>query len=86
MKKIYISFLGLLISLSTMAQSGQLSGKVFDGVDKRPLVNAHVQFIGGAVTTTDSNGEFALPCTGAGSISVSFVGYRTVRNKVGELQ
>ncbi len=65
-----------------MAQSGQLSGKVFDGVDKRPLVNAHVQFIGGAVTTTDSNGEFALPCTGAGSISVSFVGYRTVRNKV----
>lgn len=82
MKKIYVTFIGIFISLSVVAQSSQLKGKVFDGVDEHPLANAHVQFIGGDVTTTDSNGEFTLLCNGAGTISVTFVGYRSVRKKI----
>ena len=74
MKKIYISFLGLLISLSVMAQSGQLRGKVFDVLDNKPLANAHVQVVGSGGTTTDSDGAFSLPCNGAVDVIVSFVG------------
>jgi iron complex outermembrane receptor protein len=82
MKKIYISFLGLLISLSVMAQSGQLRGKVFDALDNKPLANAHVQVVGSGGTTTDSDGAFSLPCNGAVDVIVSFVGYREVKRKV----
>ena len=77
-----MSFLGLLISLSTMAQSGQLRGKVFDAVDNKPLANANVRFAGGSGTTTDDNGMFSLPCSGPADIIISFVGYREVKQGV----
>ncbi|GAB1444863.1 hypothetical protein MASR2M41_04960 [Flammeovirgaceae bacterium] len=82
MKKIYMSFLGLLISLSMMAQSGQLKGKVFDAVDNKPMANANVRLVGGSGTTTDNDGMFSLPCNGPVDIIVSFVGYREVRQRV----
>lgn len=77
-----MSFLGLLISLSMMAQSGQLKGKVFDAVDNKPMANANVRLVGGSGTTTDNDGMFSLPCNGPVDIIVSFVGYREVRQRV----
>lgn len=82
MKKIYLSFLGILITLSLMAQSGQLTGRVYDGADNHPLVNAHVQLLGGGGATTDSQGMFTLSCNGGGDLLISFVGYRTIRRRV----
>ncbi|MBX2913168.1 MAG: TonB-dependent receptor [Cyclobacteriaceae bacterium] len=82
MKKIYFSLLGTIFSLSIMAQSGPLRGKVLDAVDNKPLANANVRFAGGSGTTTDDNGMFSLPCNGPADIIVSFVGYREVRQRV----
>lgn len=82
MKKIYSTIIGLFISLSVLAQSGQLTGKIFDAVDNHPLAGAHVQLMSGGVTTTDSEGRFAIDCNGASDLVISFVGYRTTRRRI----
>jgi len=65
-----------------MAQSGRLTGKVFDVVDNKPLTKHHVQLTGGGGTTTDSDGMFSLSCNGSAEIIISFLGYREVKRKV----
>jgi len=82
MKNIFISFLGVLISLFTMAQSGQISGTVFDAYSNNTLAGADIQVNGGGGTVTNNNGSFTIDCRIPQEITVSFVGYETLKLKV----
>lgn len=70
---------------SVIAQTGKITGAVFDAGTKRPLVSANVLLLPTTVgTSTNSEGTFhfeqALP--GSYRVQVSFVGYRTKREEV----
>lgn len=80
-KRIYLSFLYLLIGVGLMAQTSKISGIVYDASDKEPVVGASVLVKGttlGAVT--DIDGKFTIvnvPAT-AKQLRVSFIGMKTV--------
>tara|TARA_R110000796_G_scaffold74374_1_gene167060 strand:+ start:11395 stop:13764 length:2370 start_codon:yes stop_codon:yes gene_type:complete len=82
MKKIYYTFLGLLIGFSIMAQSGRIVGRVIDASDNQPLAGANIRITGSSGTSTDSNGAFSIPCNGSTEITVTYVGYRSYTARI----
>ncbi|HPE83225.1 MAG TPA: TonB-dependent receptor [Aequorivita sp.] len=81
MTKIYLSLLGLLISVSVFGQE-QLSGKIYDAANNAPLAGAKIEINGTEVSSTDSEGNFSVPCSGAQTLTVSYIGYETSIVKV----
>ena len=81
MQKISMLLLGLIFSAPLLAQTNQLSGRVFDAATNAPLANATVRSAGNAGVTTDKDGRFALPCAGEVEVTVSYIGYETFRQK-----
>lgn len=84
MYKFYkVSFSILLLSVMTaglaFAQSFTVSGKVTDQRVGGGMVGVNVLVKGTALgTITDINGDFSLSMSGPGTLSISFIGYRTV--------
>jgi len=79
-------FLFLIISIFTFqfafAQK-TIKGVVTDASGSTPLSGATISVAGKAVATSDANGAFSIPCNGGNTeISVSFVGYGTVKYTV----
>ncbi len=67
-----------------MLAQQKLSGKVTDGVSKKPLTGATVALGSGAMALTDSTGSFAIDCNGSGTLKVSFVGYENSVRQVND--
>ena len=77
MKKYIYSILLLLFSVSALAQTRVIKGKVFDATTAVPLAGASIRSGNQQGTTTGRNGEFSLDCPGSMTIVVSFIGYDT---------
>lgn len=75
-------FVVLALSLTQVVFSQwRISGKVVNGESEKPLVGASVYINSSTIgTTTNENGEFALPSVGNGiyEIVASYVGYEVV--------
>ncbi len=75
MKKIML--LALLLCISIVG-SAQIKGRVVDGDNNQPFIGVTVQVLQSqAVSTTDTNGEFAIAAKKGDVLRFSFVGYVT---------
>ncbi|SRX75935.1 TonB-dependent receptor [Aequorivita antarctica] len=81
MTKLYLSLLGLLITVSVFGQE-KLSGKTYDAANNTPLVGAKIEMNGTEISSTDSEGNFSVPCSGNQTLTVSYIGYETSVVKV----
>jgi iron complex outermembrane recepter protein len=81
MKKLYLSFCGLLISLTALAQNAQLKGKVSDAVTNQPVIGA-VVLANGKATTTDKEGVFAVDCADSVLLEITHVTYEPYKQLV----
>ena len=79
--KLYISIItGLLISSISLAQTGQIRGKVVDANNNEPVPFANILIYGTQTgTTSDFDGNFILTGLEPGfvKLQISFVGYKT---------
>jgi iron complex outermembrane receptor protein len=82
MKNILVLFFCLLGGWGVFAQSGQLSGKIFDALTNTPLAGAAVKVSETLGTTTDRNGLFSVPCNGSMEITISYLGYEIIKQAV----
>jgi iron complex outermembrane receptor protein len=73
--------MGLFFSVSIFSQN-QLNGRIYDAATNAPLYGAKITVNDNEVFSTDSNGEFSIPCSGNQSISVSYIGYKTYTSTV----
>lgn len=76
MTKLYLSLLGLLITVSVFGQD-KLSGKIYDAANNTPLVGAKIEMNGAEVSSTDASGNFTVPCSGNQTINISYIGFET---------
>lgn len=76
MIKIYLSVIGLFISLCSYGQA-QITGKIYDAANKTPLYGAKIEANGITVASTDGDGVFTAPCNGSARLTISFIGYQT---------
>ena len=82
MKHLFVSGLAVVIlSINVFAQK-TIKVKVLDAVTRLPLAGATVVLPGMSGMTSDKEGVFELNCGKATNISVSFVGYQTVKTAV----
>lgn len=68
-----------MICSFSFAQS--LKGRITDGATGNALQGATISY-GGNTTVSDNAGSFSVPCTGAGVLTVSYVGYKPFEQKV----
>ncbi len=68
----------LMLSVLSVAQAEEVPGQVLDAATGRPLEGANVQ-AGDRVTTTDAQGRFVSRVSLGDSLTISHVGYETVR-------
>lgn len=84
MKKAFLGAFFLLICTIVQAQNLTIKGKVISKSDGEPIIGATVvetnQINNG--TITDVDGNFTLSVKQGGEISVSYIGYKTVKVKV----
>ncbi len=82
-KKISLMTLAAMVSLSLLAQSVEVKGKVMDADDKQPVIGAIVIEIGSNQgTVTDVNGEFSILTERGKRLHISYVGYKAKEVKV----
>jgi TonB-linked SusC/RagA family outer membrane protein len=88
MKKILLSSLVIILSVSLYAQDMNVSGTVTDATDGIPLPGVNVIVKGTSNgTTTDTNGKYSLTVTSSSSVLVfSFIGLSTQEVEVGTRQ
>ena len=85
MRKNYLVVFLFLLTLTTFAQKGVVSGKILDAADKFPLPGAMVQIAGqNKYTISDGNGryEFLNVAEGSYEIEIRYIGYSPVKNNV----
>lgn len=75
-----LTFIFLAFALSSFSQSNVLTGKVFDGETKEPLVGATVKAVSGKDSTSvlsDKSGEFVFKNLAIGTyiLKITFLGY-----------
>ncbi|MDB5202521.1 MAG: TonB-dependent receptor [Ferruginibacter sp.] len=80
MKRIFL-FVSIMLMFCSAIVAQNISGHVIDGVTGTALYGANIS-MAGKETATDRSGNFFLPCSAAGSLIVSFVGYETRRQPV----
>lgn len=78
MKRIFLfAVIFTFTSIASLAQK-TVKGKIFDASTNSPLLGANIAFSGGSAST-DKDGIFTVDCSKSTLITVSFVGYETVR-------
>ncbi len=75
-----ILFILTLLSITSFAQK-TVNGKVIDAGNNSPLTGASVSF-NGATTSTDKDGSFTVNCSKASTITISYIGYETVKYNI----
>lgn len=83
MKQLLLVIFMCVLAPTVFGQS-VLKGKVIDETTQLPLVGANVQVSPDKGTVTDQEGTFSIDCTGDMEISISFVGYQSVKQKVSD--
>src|SRR5690242_766013 len=73
-----LSLVGLLCWFSSQAFGQQITGEVHDRVSHAPVAGASIIITGTKGVTTDASGKFSFDAKGAGSFTVSSVGYTPV--------
>ncbi len=82
-KKISLMTMAAMASLSLLAQTVEVKGKVMDADNKLPLTGVTVIEKGSnRGTVTDMNGEFSIKTERGKRLQFSFVGYKTKEVKV----
>lgn len=81
MTKLYLSLLGLLITVSVFGQE-KLSGKIYDPANNAPLSGAKIEINGTEMSSTDAEGNFSVPCSGNQTLTISYIGFETTQIKV----
>lgn len=79
MKRSILIVIGMVCSIISFAQTGQLRGKVVDKQANTPLVGANIFADNTKGVVTDENGNFTINCTGTVSLKVTFVGYQNIQ-------
>lgn len=75
-----ILYILTMVSVTAFAQKA-VKGKVIDAANNNPLLGATISS-NGKTTSTDKDGMFTVDCSKATAITVSFVGYETVRYNI----
>lgn len=78
--RIYSLILGCAVSVSTMAQTNNIQGRIIDSKSNEPLVGVTVMEAGtnhGCVT--DLDGNFTISVSPNAKLSVSYVGYKNLQ-------
>lgn len=78
MKRIFLFILFISSILTTYAQKN-IKGKIYDAGTNTPLAGATISYAGKASVSSDKDGLFTIDCNKAKTITVSFVGYQTVK-------
>ena len=78
MKKISYTILFLFLVTTTFSQNA-VKGKVVDATTQTTLFGASISDRGKAITISDKNGEFTVDCKRYKELSISFIGYETVK-------
>ena len=81
MKKIYLSFLGFLMTLTVFAQ-GSVTGTVTDAETGKPLAGARIMVNGSNRNTTNDQGLYAVACQSNMELKVMYIGYDTYTTTV----
>ena len=81
MTKIYLSLLGLLITVCVFGQE-PLSGKIYDAANNTPLAGAKIEVNGIVLSSTDAKGNFSIPCVKNQTLSISYIGFESVTIRV----
>ena len=84
-KRIMVLLLAALVPAITLAQSGQLRGRLTDASTKEPLVGATITLIGTKIgAVTDASGNYIVAGIPAGRYTVRFayVGYVSVQRTI----
>lgn len=79
--KHFIILILCLASITSFAQKN-VKGKVTDANTNSPLMGANISLNGGGTVTTNNNGEFTVDCNKTSVITVSFVGYETIKHTI----
>ncbi len=80
MKRLIQIAIMLLFGNASIAQ--QLSGKIFNTATNEPLSGATISVSNSSTVTSDAQGNFTIQCATGKELTVSFVGYRTVSQKI----
>lgn len=67
---------------STQLFSQTIKGKITDHLTKEPIDGATIKFLGKGGTTTDKNGVFIFDCGKTKEITVSHVGYESIKHQI----
>ena len=77
-----MSLLGFLMTISIFAQAEKLRGTITDATNGKPLYGARIQINGNNVTSSDTQGNFSVPCENDMELKVLYVGYTTYITQV----
>ena len=81
-KAIMLSVAFLCFTMTAVAQMIKVSGVVLD-THQEPVIGATVKVIGtGSGTVTDIDGKFSLEANRSARVSISYVGYKTLEQRV----
>jgi len=72
----------LFICIQSLFAQSVLRGKVVDAGTQEPLVGANVQISADKGAVTDTDGMFTIDCSAPLTLTISFVGYETMRQSV----
>ncbi|BDW76653.1 hypothetical protein BFINE_24480 [Bacteroides finegoldii DSM 17565] len=76
----------LLFSVSVLAQSNLITGKVIDNASE-PIIGASIQSsVVGKGTISNMNGDFSIEVPVGTELTISFLGYRTQKIKVSDMR
>ena len=82
MEKIFYILFYFLFSAGLCAQTGSLTGHVFDAETHEPIAGAIVRVAGETITTTSKNGIFDTQCFYGKKLQVSLSGYRDFEKRI----
>ncbi len=77
---IVLTVLVTVMSISAAAQ--QIKGKIIDQATNKPLAGATIKFFGKGGAITNNNGEFIFSCTKNNELTVSYIGYATIKQTI----
>lgn len=72
--------LAIIMSMSSLPVTADITGVVLDKTSKEPLIGASIQIDGTSIgTITDIDGNFSLPCSdGTYNVVIRYLGYETL--------
>ena len=72
----------LVIVMSVSANAQKIKGKIIDQLTNKPLAGATIKFFGKGGTITNNNGDFTFDCRKNNELTVSYIGYATIKQTI----